>query len=229
MKKSNKLLVAGFLAVVLLISAIHITLYAKYKRGDYTIYNSKEELAPQAMQSFPNILVVSVRNVHNATAVFSDVAKVEKEGEEDVRYDRKGDTLLITGKSDAIGGDFSPRIVFHLPYNSMLNVTNSSLSFEAEKTNVDNSPVIHLQKSAVVFSGDASPLRFGNLKAVASDNSAIMFRGNTNVAHLETHLSNSAFEFMDGNLGELTIETDSVSRLSLQSKYLSKANIKITK
>src|SRR5829696_7722228 len=103
MKKSNKLLLAGFLAVVLLISAIHITLYAKYKAGDYTIYNPEDDLTAQSMQSFPNILFVSVQNVPLGNVKYHDVAQVEKGEEDDIQYVRKGDTLVITGKDNERG------------------------------------------------------------------------------------------------------------------------------
>ena len=226
MKKSNKLLLGGFLLVVLLISAIHITLYAKYKNGDYTIYREQVEEAPQSMQTFPNILFVSVRNVPGATARFSDVAQVEKASEEDIQYIRKGDTLLITGSGSAKEAGISHPVVFHLPSNATLALFNSSLSFEGSNKMVGNNLVINLEKSNARFSATATPLQLGHVKVIASNGSTAAFHGNTHVNHLDVQLSHSSIEYTEGNLGQLSIITDSLSHISVPSKHLLKANIK---
>ncbi|HEY0039644.1 MAG TPA: hypothetical protein VGB71_03225 [Flavisolibacter sp.] len=143
MKKSNKLLLAGFLIGLLFISAIHFTLYAKYKAGNYTAYNAEDDLTPQAMQSFPNILFVTVRNVPGATVKFSDVAQVEKIEDNGMQYVQKGDTLLITGSGRVNHDDFDQRVAFNLPYNVTVSVFNSSVSFEPGKNIAENNPVIY--------------------------------------------------------------------------------------
>lgn len=225
MKKSNKLLLAGFLAVVLLISAIHISLYAKYKAGNFTIFNPAEDVTPLAMQSFPNVLFVSVRNVPNARVRFSDVAEVEKEATDGLQYNRRGDTLLISGSANVHPDDVGYPAEFYLPYNATLFVYNSHLSFEAGKKPAASNPVIYLQKSSAVFLGDKAPLRLGQVKLIATDSSTALFKG-TNIADLDVRLSRSTIEYVEGDFGRLSIETDSLSRISLQSKHLLKANIK---
>jgi hypothetical protein len=226
MKKSNKLLLGGFLTLLLIFAAIHIALYAKYKGGDYTIYNAEDDLARLSMQQFPNILFVSVRNVPGATVKFSDVAQVEKSEEDDIQYTRKGDTLQITGSSDQ--QEFSRPLTIFLPYNSTLSLQNSSLAFENGKKEAPNNPVIHLQKSEVFFPGEQNPLSLGHLRLFASDSSLVLFRGNTQVAHLDVRLSNSSIETTEGDFSKLTIVTDSLSRISLSAKQLLKANISTT-
>lgn len=228
MKKSNVLLLGGFLLVVLLISAIHITLYAKYKAGDFTIYNAQDDLTPPSMQLYPNILFVSVRNVPRATVKFSDVAAVEKGEEEDIQYLRRGDTLLITGSDRANQEGFTHDVAFNLPYNATVSVFNSSLFFQTGKKTAGNNPVIYLKKSWVLFSGADDSLRLGHIKVVASDSSTVAFGGNTLVNHLDVQLSRSSIKDTDGNFDQLSIVTDSLSRISLQAKHLVKANIKTT-
>jgi hypothetical protein len=226
MKKSNKLLLGGFLAFLLVLSAIHIALYAKYKAGDYTIYNAEDDLAQLSMQQFPNILFVSVRNVPGATVKFSDVAQVEKGKDDGVQYAQKGDTLQITGNADQ--SEFRRPVTFYLPYNATLSLHNSSLSFESGKKGFQNNPTIYLQKSHAVFPGEQTPLSLGHLRLIASDRSGALFRGNTQVAHLDVRLSNSSIEATKGNWGQLSIVTDSLSRISLPAKQLLKATIRTT-
>ena len=225
MKKSNKLLVGGFLAVILFITAIHISLYAKYKSGDYTVYHEADELASQSMQAFPNILFVSVRNVPGATVKFSDVAEVEKSEDDLIQYVQKGDTLLITGSKSA-QQDLKYPVAIQLPSKATVSVFHSSIVFEGSQKAVPNNPVIYLDKSRVLFSGEKSPLAIEQLKVVASDNSIVSFKGNTQVAQLEVQLLNSLIDCGEGNFNQLSIATDSLSRISLQSKHFLKANIK---
>ena len=228
MKKSNKLLLGGFLTLLVFITAIHITLYAKYKAGNFIVYNPEDDLARQSMQSFPNILFVSVRNVSGATVRFSDVAQVEKSEAEDLQYVQKGDTLIISSKDSAYNGDSGHSVEFHLPYRATFSVFNSSLLFEAGKSTAQDSTVIYLRKSVAIFHGERSPLQFGRLRVVASEKSLVLFRGKSEASYLDVQLSNSALESKEGNFGKLSIATDSSSRLSLPAKQLLRANIKTT-
>jgi hypothetical protein len=224
MKKSNKLILAGFSIGLFMIAAIHITLYAKYKNGDYTIYNPEDDMSPNSMQLFPNILFVTVRDIPDATVRFSDVAQVEKGQEENIEYVRNGDTLLIRGYKQLNQRDMDQSVVFNVPYHATLSLYNSSLSFRGGKTSEIN-PVFYLQNSHIFFSGTQLPMRFGQMKIVA-DSSTVTFYGNTFVNQLELQLSNSTIEHTKGNLGQLSIITDSLSRLSFQSKDFMKATIK---
>lgn len=226
MKKSNKLILGGFLTLLLIFSAIHIALYAKYKAGDFTSYNAEDDLAQLSMQQFPNILFVSVQNIPGGTVKFSDVAQVEKGKDDGVQYAQKGDTLQITGDADQ--SEFNRPVTFYLPYNATLSLHNSSLFFEMGKKEVQNNPTIYLQKSNAIFSGEQNPFSLGHLRVFASDNSGAFFRGNMQAAQLDVQLSNSAIEATEGNWGQLSIITDSLSRISLPAKQLLKATITTT-
>jgi hypothetical protein len=227
MKNSNKLLLGGFLIVIFFITAIHVTLYAKYKNGEYTIYNAEDYLVPPSMESFPDIKFVSVRNLPGAAIKFGDVAQVEKGFENRIRYVRNGDTLVITGRGRSRQLAVRDRVAFIFPYNVTLSVFNSDISFKTGKKSAEINPVIYLQGSAALFSGTEDPLEFGHMKVVALDSSIATFHGNTQVNNLEVQLSRSAIEYNDGNIGQLSILTDSVSRISLQTKHLLKAKITI--
>jgi hypothetical protein len=225
MKKSNLLLLVGFLTIVVLISAIHITLYAKYKAGNYTIYNEEEELAAEAMQTFPNIAFVSVQNVPIVNVKFSDVAKVGKADNEDLQYTRTGDTLVI-GVKVGVDRDHIDLHEIHVPNNVTLSAFNSTLSFIPGKKITGSNSVIYLKKSRVFFTSAEGPFQLGNIKIVATDSSSAFFRDNTQVNQLDVQLTQSAIEYKDGDFGQMSIVTDSLSRISLQSKHLLKANIK---
>jgi hypothetical protein len=225
MKKSNKLLLGGFLTVMVMIAGIHIALFAKYKNGDYTIFHPEDNRGKDRMQSFPGVSYVMIRNLRGVTIQFGEKAEGEKNKEDVVQYQQKGDSLVITGL-DFTGEPDGRRLVnVTLPYNATLLADNSLLYFEKGKTGIDTNPMIYLQKSHAVFFNADAPFRLGHVKVIASDSSMVVFHSNTQVNHLEVQLSNSALEYNEGDVGELSIVTDSISRISLQSKHLLKAKI----
>jgi hypothetical protein len=225
MKKSNKLLLGGFLTVMLMITGIHIALFAKYKNGNYTIYHAEDRRAQYPMQSFPNVSFVTIRDMRGVTIQFGDIAEVEKDKEDVMQYVQKGDSLVITGRDvdDLLDGG---RLVnLTLPYNVSLSVLNSLISFEKGKKTAGINPVIYLQNSRALFVETKDPLLLEHVKLIASDKSIAAFHGNTQVTNLEVQLTNSTLEYNEGDAGQLSIVTDSVSRLSLQTKHFLKAKI----
>ncbi|RYY11313.1 MAG: hypothetical protein EOO04_35460 [Chitinophagaceae bacterium] len=76
MRTSNKILLGGFLFLILLVTGLHVTIYAKYKSGHYTIYQPGKIRQP-SLQSFPGVSVVSIHDI-GADIEFGDVAAMEK-------------------------------------------------------------------------------------------------------------------------------------------------------
>ncbi|MEO8404376.1 MAG: hypothetical protein ABI480_07270 [Chitinophagaceae bacterium] len=225
MKKSDKLIIAGFLLVICIITAIHITIYAKYKKGEYSIYNVEDNQVAASMESFPGIKFISLRNIPASAAKFGDIAQVEKGFENQIQYSRNGDTLVITGREAINHRDIRDRATFTFPYNTTLSFFNSSLTLKTNNKSKEINTELHLQKSSALFFGKDNPLRFGYMKVFASDSSIASFKGNTQISNFEVQLSASAIEYGEGNFDQLTIVTDSVSRISLQTKNLLKAKI----
>jgi hypothetical protein len=221
MKKSNKLLLGGFLTLLLLIAGIHIALFAKYKNGNYTIYHPEDNRG-EKMQSFPNVSFVTFRGVRDATIQFGETAEAEKAPADFIKYVQKGDSLIISGNDR---GDIRRQLNFTLPYNVTLSAFNSFFTFETREKSAEINPVIFLENSHAFFVPTRKPFLLGHVKVVASNMSIVAFQGNTQVNNLEVQLSNSALEYNKGDAGQLSIVTDSISRLSLQSKHLIKAKI----
>jgi len=212
--------------MLLFITAIHLTLYAKYKANDFTLYNSADDQAAEALQSFPNILFVSVRNVPIATVQFGDVAKAEKEKKDDITYVRSGDTLQISGNTNQEG--FQRPVTLYVPANVTLSAFNSSLTFAPGNKTAQNNPSIYLQKSSAVFPGLKGAFQLGHLSIQAVDSSLVVFDENTQVNQLDLRLSNSSVQSIESRIGQLSIVTDSLSRISLPAHQLLKATIKNT-
>jgi hypothetical protein len=224
MKKSNKLLFGGFLALLLLITVVQISLYANYKNGHYSIYHAEDYTGSYPMRSFPGIKLIVLRDVQNARVRFADTAQVETAKRNGIQFLQSGDSLVISGSNPA-AITRQQSIDFRLPSNVTLLVENSAISFEPGKKLPGNNPVIHLHESQALFLSDGRPFEFRYLKIVASAHSIATFQAKTNMDSLDVQLSNSAFEYKQGDLGQLSIITDSVSHISLPSRHLMKAKI----
>jgi hypothetical protein len=136
MKKSNKLLLGGFLTVILMITGLHIAIYAKYKNGSYTIYHRhREEIKKdEGMQSFPDVKFITIRDVPMASVYFSRYAEAEKGREALIQIIQKGDSLVIIGQPDGKSPDGRARgmVTIILPENATLFVVNSYIHFQGE-------------------------------------------------------------------------------------------------
>jgi hypothetical protein len=224
MKMSNKILLGGFLFLILLITGIHITLYAKYKNGYYTDYpqEGKEQQLP--VQSFPNISTVTIRN-SNAVIEFGQEASIEKGKDDLIAYEQKGDSLVITGRNESAWSENKARVKLIIPYTATVSTVNSSITFENPGENADLNPTVFLTNSNAVFASSGTLFRLGHVTVNAVDRSIIEFRGNAAVSQLEAQLNKSTLKYNEGDIGQLSIVTDSTSQLALQSKHLLKAKI----
>jgi hypothetical protein len=227
MKKSNKLILGGFLAGLLFIAGIHITLYAKYKKGDYTLVKH-DTFSNIEMKSFDGVTHVSIRYVQPAIVSFEEKAQVEVR--QDVNYLQQGNTLLIfaddtTANYQMERPDRSTKI--SVPYGASVDFFRTSGGFRQTDSSSPMSGIISLSHSFLQFSKEPGKIfQVGNLKINASDSSTIGFT-NTNVDSLSVQLTNSIFNFHAGTFRKLTILTDSISQISLPPKQLSKADIQL--
>jgi hypothetical protein len=85
-----------------------------------------------------------------------------------------------------------------------------------------------MRKTVAIFLGKGDRSRFGLLKVTASENSLVLFQGKARIDHLDLQLSDSGLDSKDGDFGQLSISTDSLSRIAMTIKQVLKAEIKTT-
>lgn len=223
MKTSNKILLGGFLFLILFITGIHVALYAKYKSGHYTIYKEGGDDGSIPMRSFPNLSIVAIYN-SKAVIEFGDTLAVNDE-KGSARFIQQDDSLVITSLNEGSLSGSNDRVRLVLPYNATIVAVNSDLSFEKGKEKAGIDPTVFLNNSIAVFAFSGKAIRLGHVKVNASDRSIAVFRNYADVSNLEVELKNSSLEYNEGDIGQLSIATDSTSQLTLQSKHLLKAKI----
>ncbi len=226
MKKSNKILLGGLLTVVLLLAAVHIALYAKYRNGHYIPYTN--ELQSMVMQSFPHAKFVSLHNIENAVIEQGDSLKTEKKEKDEVSYVQRGDTLHIstdTSNQRRYWGD----VYIQLPEGISVAAVNSRLSFQQSIKTAASDLAVYLNNSTVSLSTNSNnkKLQLTTLQVDAFNNSNIELN-NSNITNLNVLLQQSTLNDMSGSIDSLSITTDPASRISLQAKHFTKAKVNTT-
>ncbi|HZH94827.1 MAG TPA: hypothetical protein VEY06_03040 [Flavisolibacter sp.] len=226
MKKSNRILLGIFLTAVLLVAAVHVTLYAKYRSGDYTVLDDMQSMV---MQSFPHVKFVSVSNM-SVSIGFADSAQVEKTEDKEIRFYQKSDTLHIVGTDSSDNGKYNHFLTINLPINTSVSGYNTALSFVNRTEVGPQNFSMYLNNSELLFSdrregGDdksnkIKPVSFGNVKVTAMNNSVVAIDDtHTVIDNLDLELANSSIRDNKGSIGRLSIKTDSLSHISLQAKH----------
>jgi|RhiMetdeSRZDD1v2_1073273.scaffolds.fasta_scaffold02711_6 hypothetical protein len=100
MKKSNKILLTYFLFALLAVTAVHVTLYAKYKRGEYVSFDKVREQRMDEI-ALPVVKYVWLTGLQRCTILpaTSTKMKVVKLPGSRMKYNVVNDTLFITGDS----------------------------------------------------------------------------------------------------------------------------------
>jgi hypothetical protein len=233
MKTSNKILLGTFFTLLFIILAVHITLYAKYKKGDYTLVSDDMWPTNMITYSLENVKYVSLDNIENITVSTSDSNKLQydkaDEGDENIlSVIRKDDTLFLSGKS-ATRNEGRWYRTTHLSLAGLLplKVTNSQIhvGVSAKKSLVPLSMDIMLDRSFMdVNNRHKNALSFGTFKINAINKSRIdLYNLTTNF--LDVKLDDSFLEENTLTADSIRVITDLDSKLELTGKNLVKAKI----
>ena len=232
MKTSNKILLGAFFTAMLIILSIHITLYAKYKKGEYKI--AEDEMWLPNMLTYPldDVKYVSMENLENVTITTGDSTKLqyEKADEDDdniLSVTKNHDTLFLKGQSvGKTEGRWYRRTNLTLAGLLPLRAINSRMYVHQPKN--PGTPIsldILLDSSFLeVNRSQRDTIQFDVFNISAMKNSRIyLFKANTKFLNLQ--LNNSSFEEDDFVTDSISVMTDSDSRFKMSAGNLVKAKI----
>ncbi len=232
MKTSNKILLGAFLTSMLIIVSIHITLYAKYKKGEYKIAGDEMWLPNMLTYPLEDVKYVSMENLENVIVTPGDSTKLqyEKADEDDnniLSVTKNRDTLFLKGKSVGRGeGRWYRTTSLTLAGLLPLRVINSRMYVhQPRKAGKPISFDIHLDSSfleAVRSQGDVVQFDTFNIKAVRKSKVSLI---NMNAKFLNLQLNNSSFEEDDFVADSINVIANPESRLKMSAGNLVKAKI----
>jgi hypothetical protein len=235
MKTSNKILLSVFIAVLLIVTVIHVALTQKYKNGQFTITNSGPKKDSIALQP---VKYVRLRSLENVVLVPSDSYRLEvgKNMPSSFRYAVSGDTLVITGDSSTSPGetwDFRKRtdgdVTLHLPEITLIIAQNTSLEIEGRLDTASGAATrIELWGSTLLLGNQLDTgtvgTYFGDVFITAKQGSAVSLTPNKiHFNNLSFELENSSFRDNEsGDIKNLMITTDDSSLVQISGHNLKK-------
>ena len=232
MRKSNKILIGIFLSFVLLILAVHFTLYAKYSSGDFTSKKIEREDHSKT-QVFAGVTNLTVSSLENLEIRFADTLKVEtdKNTSPALKISAANGTLVITGAdtSGAAREDQSrkrtfDRVVVYLPASVAAEIKFSEAQVfgynDSTKRDSRSFTLVETRMNLTSHRGETSDYA-GTLNITASSKSEVNIF-NMIVDDLKVSLNNSAFSDNGFETRSISIQTDEASRLNLSGANLRK-------
>lgn len=216
MKKSNKILLTYFVFALLAITAVHVTLYAKYKRGEFVSFDKMREKSMEeiALPVIKYVMVTGVQECKILPATESKM-KLSKISGSRLKYSIVKDTLIIVGDSVLTqenmydGRRGHQTVNLYLPGTPTINAAYSDLFINGvPDTTSAQSYVINLSSLSVLNVGDWGSKK-GFLKGlqVNANGSFVTFYYGTVINELNLHVENRA---------KITNENADIKHLQLQ-------------
>ncbi|HEX6432390.1 MAG TPA: hypothetical protein VF008_32075 [Niastella sp.] len=227
MKTSNKLLLAIFLSIILLTTAVQLMVYAKYKRGDYVKFD-RDIFSSFTKVDIPAVRFISITGMGNISIMPGDTSKLEiqKEKVSPLTYRVVNDTLIVIGDSThAIddperGNRNYNHVNVYLPATVQINASNSVLRVGgADDSTIAPSYTVKLEKDSRLFINNNATVYFNQLN-INSDHSKIELNDHAFVNDLNVQLIKSEINDKEAVIRNLTMDADSKSSVTLSGNNI---------
>lgn len=224
MKKSNKFLLGALLTGILVLAGIHIAISAKYKSGNYTAYDATKDDKDMEQRALANIRQVQLENIGYVTVRYGTTTSLKyTKGSKEVKLSDQGGVLRLS-MPKAADGDGSRDLSVHLIVDSstQVNVANSRV-YLVNNGERNAQLTMAINDTYLTTSDDVNTANFfmGGLKLTAVNKSEVRLNG-INIARLALNLQNSTFVEDESSFGQIQVQADDSSRISLRSAHLLK-------
>ena len=234
MRTSNKIIVGIFLAPLIILTAIHVTLYAKYKSGNYVSMKKVTEDRFTRL-ALTHIISVSVYGLNNFNIIPSDTATLEMEKLQNDRlhYVVNGDSLVIRADSTSETNGNFPRnyqaINLYLPGNATIYANNSSIDLfgtadslkaASYRFTLNNSSDLETRQR-----DDRPTFHFKELLIGATPSCKIALSPGCRVNSMDLNLQDTEFTDNSASIDNLKIIADKKSLITLRGDNLLKLNL----
>jgi hypothetical protein len=229
MKKSNKILIGGLLTIILILVALHIGIYAKYKNGDYVVYDENTMNSDLIVDNYTNVNRVVVSNRANTVIKLGDNTRVEQYRKSDeVKITQNGNVLMISGKDtsdQAKNSGYS--VVVYVKNGTQIDFINANGSIRGSKGKEFSVLNVSSKDSYVDITDPNQALRIDSLQLNASAQSNI-YLGEVQIRTLNIQLNESLLVDENAEVNQILLNADANSRIHFQSKNLLKLKTNTT-
>ena len=225
MKTSNKILLGAFLLCLLVLTAIHMGLYAKYKNGDFTYINRLRN------NEYKTITPDGIRRIHinglnNITIFPSDTLSFNfrKIPGNPFYYTVKDSTLFLQPDSSLRTLNSGYPLDLHLPAGVQVAARESALFVNGATDSLRAASQTFTLQHSVLTAGP-EPSYFGQLIIHAEEESQLTFNKNVSVSYLDAFLTNSSMDDDMARFEKFSLTADDSSKVNLSAGNLKKLNL----
>jgi len=236
MKTSNKILLGTLLLVLVIITAIHAAIYAKYKRNDFVTMQvlHKERYDTYKLSGVRSLVLSGLQNVK---IIPSDTAKLEvlKVGGREISHDvvngvlsLNGDTLVEHWNNNLDRERNYRDVIIYLPGIENIQSESCNLQIKGSKDPASaQSLSFDLTNSELHFSfedGDNSHgvNHFNKITVAKASHSLIELEANVLIKEMNLNMDSSRFEDGAAQVDSISIHADNASTVQLSGKNISK-------
>lgn len=237
MKTSNKILLGTVAFIMLIFTAIHVALYAKYKKGEFvTVAQLHDE--NYAKHVITGVTKIDAWGLNNIEIIPSDTLKIELEKKNDretkVTYEQKGDVLVVKGGTKEVNKStgkeevyrsYSP-VIIYLPSNTTITVNDCDIRLNgAADTTKAFTHIIHAKNTDVTFGewrGDDKKSSYFSNISLTSNGGRVEFLRGASFKELNLSLTENEVNDQGFTTDKLTLNADDKSNISLKGANLKK-------
>jgi hypothetical protein len=238
MRTSHKILLGIFLGPLIILTLLHLTLYAKLKSGHFVAMKTVQEdrFVHEVPKGIHNIALYGLNNVR---IMASDTFKLEIEKEKNghLHYIIQGDSLIIHGDSTinkpGTNADIErsyQEVNLYLPSSASVTVNNSDVNLHGSEDSLHAASYHFLLRNAahlkVDDNGDQSKnVYFKSISIQASHSAGIELTGQSHLFDLQLSMIESEFTDNGASIEKLNINADKASNITLKGDNLQKLNL----
>jgi hypothetical protein len=237
MRTSNKILCGTLLIILLILTAIHAALYAKYKQNNFV---TLKHLHNERYDSYDlkGIQSVSITGFQNVTVIPADTARmeIEKSGADKLQYEfsngalvMKGDTLIMRNNSNPDRISNYRNVILYLPHTQVIKSDDCGLTIQGTKDSSNTSSLVLDLTDTELHLGNenrednSTGNIFDKISVTRSKGGAIEIAGTVVVKELNLDIESSNFNDGNAAIGTLSVHADSSSVIKLSGKNIVKA------
>lgn len=238
MRTSNKILLGSFITTTVILVGIHVSLYAKYKKGDFIDIVKADRFN---MQILPGVKYVSATGLNRFNIIASDTLKIETEKNHpsQLRVSVEGETLVITGDTlirrnafEDREGTYSP-VNLYLPSSVKVKIDFCELELNGSPdSSSSKSYDFELTETSMMMGDDTQehkdniPFRYWKQLDIKADkHSSIKLFQNVKISGMNLLLNESSIQDNNSDIGQLNLQTDDKSSINLSGATLKKLNL----
>ena len=240
MRTSNKILLGSFITTTVILVGIHVSLYAKYKKGDFIDIVNENALRFN-MQILPGVKYVSATGLGHFNIIASDTLKIETEKNHpsQLRVSVEGETLVITGDTLISRNAFQDRqrtyspVNLYLPSSVKVKIDFCEMELHGSPDSLSSKSYDFELTETSMMIGDDTPERNDNtpvlywkqLDIKADKRSSIKLFRNVKISGMNLLMNESSIHDNNSDIGQLNLQTDDKSSINLSGATVKKLNL----